>query len=161
MQLRKLDYSFYQENGHLKQTLDGDGRGKTRGYGILVIEIESKVGSTKWGLPLHSNLQNRACFPLSTTERNGKTFKTGLNYSKALLLTKDSYVSNAIYHIPVDQKNALSKSQKLIANEFKRYVERYIKAAQKDDNRILNNREYRFSTLKNYNAELGIQSKNA
>nr|WP_045625929.1 hypothetical protein [Vibrio parahaemolyticus] len=159
MQLRKLDYSFYQENSHLEQTLDGDGRGKTRGYGILVIEIEGAVGTTKWGIPLHSNLQNRACFQLDTVEYDGKTFRTGLNYSKALLLKKDSYVSNAIYQIPVEQKDAISKSEKAIAEDFKKYVEKYIKAAMKDDNRVLNNREYRFSTLKNYNVELGIDKE--
>lgn len=157
MLLRKLDYSFYQENTHLQQTLDGDGRSKTRGYGILVIDIEGAEGSTKWGIPLHSNLQNRACFQLGTKEFDGEIFKTGLNYSKALLLKKDSYISNAIYQIPVEQKNVISKSEKTIVEDFKKYVEKYIKAAKKDDNWILNNREYRFSTLKNYNVELGIE----
>lgn len=157
MQLRKLDFSFYKENTHLQQTLDGDGKGKTRGYGILVIEITAVEGTTKWGIPLHSNLQNRAGFPLDSFESSGKKFITGLNYSKALLLSKDSYVSNAIYKIPVDQKDKISRSEKEIEKEFKKYVEKYIRAAMKDDNRVLNNREYRFSTLKNYNVELGIE----
>lgn len=156
MQLRKLDRSFYLDNSHLQQTLDGDGSRKTRGYGILVIEIEGKAGSTKWGIPLHSHLQNKACFPLETTMVDGEQRKTGLNYSKALLLTKDSYISNAIFQIPDEQKNTISRSQKTITKEFKQYVVKYIKAAKKDDHWILNNREYRFSTLKNYNKELGI-----
>lgn len=155
MKLRKLDHSFYKENKHLKQTLDGDGKSKTRGYGILVIELDNK---TKWGIPLHSNLQNKACFQLGTVEYDGEIFKTGLNYSKALLLEKDSYVSNINFVIPTDQKDFISRSSKAIAAEFERYVKKYIRAAKRDDNRVLNNREYRFSTLKNYNEELGVNS---
>lgn len=159
MELRKLDYSYYDDNSHIQKALDGDGRGKTRGYGILVISILDQSGNpTKWGIPLHSNLQNKACFPLGTKEKpDGTETKTGLNYSKAILLTKESYVSDQVYLIPEDQKNAISKSERKITDDFEKYVKKYIKAATLNQQPVLGNKEYKHTTLVNYHTELGIE----
>ena len=43
-----------------------------------------------------------------------------------------------------------------IKNMFTNYVDKYIKAVQKEDKNILNSMEYRFTTLVNYHAELEL-----
>lgn len=153
MKLRKLDYSFYDENTHLEQTLDGDGRNKTRGYGIVVIEL---MDGMTWGIPLHSNLKNDACFVTHTEEVEGEERQVGLNYSKALLLTKPSYISGAKFVIPDEQKDCIARSERTISREFEKYVRKYIRAVRTSNARILNSREYRFTTLSNYKMELGL-----
>lgn len=153
MKLRKLDYSFYDENAHLEQTLDGDGRNKTRGYGIVVIELAD--GMT-WGIPLHSNLQNDACFVTHKELVDGQERKVGLNYSKALLLAKPEYISTAKFGIPDAQKDAIARSERKIKKDFEKYVRAYVRFVRTGNARQLNSRDYRFTTLSNYKKELGL-----
>lgn len=148
MEIRKLDYSFYSNNSHLKQTLS-----KERGYGIVVISLE---GGLKFGIPLRSNLPNKACFVTKTEIVDGEEQKKGLDYSKALLIADDAYVSAAVFMIPVDEKDAISKKSQEIAEEFEKYVAKYIHAVKNSHAYTLGSREYRFTTLQNYHSELGI-----
>lgn len=149
MDIRKLDHSFYRDNGHLVQTLT-----KERGYGIVVINT---AGGLKFGIPLRSNLPNKACFVTKTeVQPNGVIQKSGLDYSKALLITSDDYISNAVFFIPTDERDAISKRSREIAKEFEKYTEKYIRAVQNGHERTLGSREYRFTTLQNYHAELGL-----
>ena len=64
-----------------------------------------------------------------------------MNYSKALLLKKDSYVSNAIYQIPVEQKDAISTEQVVayrqehalpMLDKLKAHLEKHINKVPKD-----------------------------
>jgi len=148
MEIRKLDHSFYTENTHLVQTLD-----KTRGYGIVIISLR---GGLKFGIPLRSNLPNAACFVTKTEVIRDQQQKKGLDYSKAVLITDDTYVSDAIFMIPADEKDAISKKSQEIADDFEKYVEKYIHAVKNSHRYTLGSREYRFTTLQNYHDELGI-----
>ncbi|EOR8526021.1 hypothetical protein FSP93_RS26805, partial [Escherichia coli] len=51
-------------------------------------------------------------------------------------------------------KDLLSKEAH-VTKQFSQYVERYVEAVRKNDKNILR-RDYRFSTLINYHAELGL-----
>ena len=148
MDIRKLDHSFYKDNTHLVQTLD-----KTRGYGIVVISLR---GGLKFGIPLRSNLPNAACFVTKTEIVGGQEQKKGLDYSKAVLIANDTYVSAAVFMIPTDEKDSISKKSQEIADAFEKYVEKYIHAVKNSHKYTLGNREYRFTTLQNYHSELGI-----
>lgn len=151
MLLRKLEALFYDENTHLVEVLDKtgahwDASGKTRGYGIVIIELNG----LRFGIPLRSHIWkgNKHCF--ITKDRKG------LDYSKAVLLAKADYVSNVPFQIPNDEIKKLRDKEHIIGKQFGKYVERYVKYASEDPPSMVLQREYRFSTLVNYHVELGI-----
>lgn len=154
MQLRKLDNLFYDENAHLIEVLDKaaghwDGE-KTRGYGIVVIELHG----LKFGIPLRSKLRTRKhCFV--TVE--SMTMRKGLDYAKAVLLSKDDYIADATFQIPPAEFRKLRDSQFKISKQFSKYVDRYVKLCTEDPQSTVLQREYGFSTLVNYHVELGIE----
>lgn len=150
MLLRKLENLFYDENTHLVEVLDKTEAewtaAKTRGYGIVIIELKG----LQFGIPLRStiNRRNKHCF--ITKERKG------LDYSKAVLLAKAEYVSDVPFQIPTDELKSIRDNEHKIAQQFGKYVERYIKYAKEDPRASVLSREYLYSTLVNYHAELGI-----
>lgn len=148
MELRKLSESFYAQNTHLVEVLDKTNNswtgGKTRGYGIVVVE----VAGLKFGIPLRSNMNHRFGFITVSSE------KKGLDYTKAVLLSKDEYISDAEFAIPTAEYIAIKDNTDDIAKEFNKFVNKYVRAAKNNDANVLN--YYRYSTLKNYHVELGI-----
>lgn len=115
---------------------------KTRGYGIVVCEYNS----LKFGIPLRSKITHK--FRFITVDNKG------LDFTKAVLLTKDEYISSTPFIIPNEEHTKIIDSSHHIKNKFSKYVENYIKGVSKSDNNIL--RSYRYSTLQNYHEQLGI-----
>jgi protein AbiQ len=154
MKVVKLSNLFYDENKHLVEVLDKDVRtgewyeNKVRGYGIVLVEI---LG-LKFGIPLRSKIHHNECFKV---DKDGLTenVKTGLDFSKAILLDKEEYIFNT-YKIPLLQLNVLRDKEYIIGTKFKKYVNKYIKAVKKQDEHKL--KTYKFSTLQNYHTELNI-----
>lgn len=146
MLIQKLEDIFFDENGHLAEVLDKrkgqwDGE-KKRGYGILLIEHNN----LRFGIPLRSHISHKFCF---------KTLgDKGLDFSKAVLLAKDEYISTSPFMIPSDEFVKIKDRTHFIQGKFSKYVEKYVSSIQKQDANALNS--YRFSTLKNYHAELGL-----
>ena len=66
-----------------------------------------------------------------------------------------SYIKHRASFILEVNKKLLGKEGH-ITKQFDKYVNRYIKAVQKDDQRVLNSNEYRFTTLVNYHTELSL-----
>nr|WP_238828253.1 hypothetical protein [Edwardsiella piscicida]ATV90668.1 hypothetical protein [Edwardsiella piscicida] len=145
IQLRTLSDQFYIDNKGLQEALDGSNDGKVRGYGIVVIDINGLV----FGIPLRSNLNHKFGF---VSERSGGV-KKGLDYTKALLIKKEEYVSRA-YKIPAAEFAQINDNKEKIQEDFNKFVNKYIEAHNKNDANIL--RDYRYSTLKNYHNELGL-----
>lgn len=157
MKLIKLDPSFYADHTHLVQALDNhDGvwdAGKIRGYGIVIITINS----LKFGIPLRTNIKHSAAYiTVRNNQANAISIGKGLDFSKALLITNSSYISSEIYKIPNAEHLKLKEKQHYITKLFDKYVNKYIAAAKAQDANILNSNEYRHSTLQNYHVELGI-----
>jgi protein AbiQ len=155
MQLRKLDNSFYEENSHLIQVLDNHNgnwqAGKTRGYGIVVIEFKG----LKFAIPLRSNIKHKAAYiTVRSTEPSIKG--KGLDYSKALFISQERYISSEIFKIPPEEHKKLLNKEHHITTQFTKYVEHYVKAMSKVDKNILQSNEYRYTTLQNYHLELGL-----
>lgn len=149
MELRKLEELFYQENAHLVEVMDKNAAGKwsdnkTRGYGIVVIE----AGGLKFGIPLRSGIRHDQAF--MTAPGTDK----GLDYSKAVLLLKDEYISGIAFKIPDVEFVRIKEKSHRITVEFSKYVERYKKGIATADRNIL--RGYKYSTLQNYHKELGV-----
>lgn len=147
MDIRKLTEDFYAENTHLHEVLDKRDTtwidGKTRGYGIVLIEFNS----LKFGIPFRSRISHKHCFITKDTK--------GLDFSKSVLLIKESYVSDIPFKIPSDELLRVRSNKIDIQKKFSNYVDRYIDACKRDVKGTLN-REYRFTTLINYHNELGL-----
>lgn len=162
MELKKLDASFYVDNPIIIQALEFDivsntwmGESKTRGHGVVQITINSLV----FAIPVRSNISHNASFILEKNKdkRNTRVKGMGLDYSKALLIRDSSHVSNNIFLLrskPAGKK--LQGKQQHITSSFQKYVHKYVDAVQKNDKNILNQLEYRFTTLVNYHIELGL-----
>ncbi|MBN8740403.1 MAG: hypothetical protein BGP24_22425 [Lysobacterales bacterium 69-70] len=146
MLICKLTPQFFEENSSLKEVLDRE-KGvwvgeKTRGYGIVLIDYKS----LRFGLPLRTSIKHHYCFQTEDSK--------GLDYSKAVLLQKDGYISDQPFKIPQDEFLKIANSTHHIGQMFSKYVSNYVRGVLKADQNIL--RQYRFSTLQNYHKELGV-----
>lgn len=146
MLIQKLEDLFFEENTHLVEVLDKrqgkwDGE-KKRGYGILLIELKN----LRFGIPLRSHINHQSCFKTTADK--------GLDFSKAVLLVKDDYISEAPFMIPADEFIKIKDRTHFIQGKFSKYVDKYVKSVQRQDANAL--RSYRFSTLCNYHSELGL-----
>jgi protein AbiQ len=155
MQLRKLDNAFFIENSHLVQALDNHNgnwqTNKVRGYGIVVINYKGLT----FAIPLRSNIKHKAAYITvrsTTPSIKGK----GLDYSKALFISEERYISSDIFQIPPAEHKKLLNKEHHITAQFTKYIEHYVKAVNKSDNNILQSNEYRYTTLQNYHVELGL-----
>lgn len=147
MKIKKLDASFYTNNKHLKEVMDKthgvwDVSSKTRGYGIVTISIKSLT----FGIPLRSGIKHKDCFTITDNK--------GLDYSKAVLLMDSQYISNESFLIPNKEFLKIKDKEFFIKIQFEKYVGKYINAIRSGDENKIN--KFRFSTLCNYHAELGI-----
>lgn len=147
MRILKLEQKFFQENTHLVEVLDKDARGvwdgeKKRGYGIALISHNS----LRFGIPLRTHISHKHCYRT--------TFDKGLDYTKAVLLIRDDYISDRPFMIDDGEYVKIKAHAHHISSQFGKYVDRYVLGVGRSDENIL--RGYRFSTLQNYHAELGL-----
>lgn len=158
IKFRQLTSDFYAEHNHLVEIVDKekDGRivDKGRGYGVLLVSVKGY----KFAIPLRSkmHINHKHNFTTKIHEVNGKKVRHGLDYSKAVIITEDRFVSDIPFFLE-DKFDfiKIDKSEQHIINSFEKFISKYIKAVQNDDKNVLN--EYKFSTLQNYHNELGIQ----
>lgn len=78
---------------------------------------------------------------------------------KAVLLSKPGYISTDPFKIPVPEHKKIQQKSHFILNRFENYVQKYIKAVESGDKNKL--RDFRFPTLQNYHAEVGIKNQAA
>jgi len=156
VQLKKLDNSFYINNTHLKEALDNHNgnwtQGKVRGYGVVIISINN----LSFAIPLRSNIKHKSSYITVRSNQKGLEGK-GLDFTKALLITEQKYISHLLFKISTDEHKKLANKEHYITNKFEKYVSKYIVATQKSDHNILKSSNYRFSTLCNYHVELGLK----
>ncbi|WP_417212823.1 type III toxin-antitoxin system TenpIN family toxin [Acinetobacter venetianus] len=159
MELKKLDESFYNDNPKIIQALDFDQKtqqwseNKVRGHGIVSITIDGLT----FAIPVRSYIKHKASFILEVNTGDRSVKGMGLDYSKAMLIRDDKHVTQDVFVLKSkDAGKKLLGKEDHITKQFDKYVNRYIKAVQKDDQRVLNSNEYRFTTLVNYHTELGL-----
>ncbi|WP_448465277.1 type III toxin-antitoxin system TenpIN family toxin [Martelella sp. AMO21009] len=147
MELKKLTEVFYHENSGLTEVLDKvDGEWtprKTRGYGIALIDFRK----LRFGIPLRSHISHKHCFITSGSK--------GLDYSKAVLLMNDAYISEMPFKIPNEELTYIREKNAFICRQFGRYVDGYVRAVREGNHPVIAVR-YRFTTLVNYHSELGV-----
>ena len=156
MQLKKLDNSFYINNTHLREVLDnhnGDWtQGKVRGYGVVIISINN----LSFAIPLRSKIKHKSSYITVRSHQKGLEGK-GLDFTKAILITEQKYISHLLFKISKDEYQKLTNKEHHITRKFEKYVSKYIVAIQNSDHNILQSSNYRFSTLCNYHVELGLK----
>ena len=159
MELKKLAALFYADNKSVKQALDFDEvagtwtEEKVRGHGIVQISINGLV----FAIPVRSNIKHNASLILKRDLSPSAIKGMGLDYSKALLIRNPAHVSDEIFLLR-DKPSArnLEGKELHVTKQFSKYVERYILAVRESKHMTLNSSEYRFTTLVNYHAELGL-----
>lgn len=149
----KLKNEFFIENNNLKEALHqgdkGDIKaGKVRGYGIITVRLQDGL---LFGIPLRSHMKHK--FGFATDDSDPNDIK-GLDYSKAVLIADENHVSNERFNIPQPEYIKIADRELYIRERFEKYVKKYIKGANSGDENIL--KDYRYSTLQNYHAELKI-----
>ena len=156
--IRQLTSDFYNENGHLDEIMDkmkdGKFKDKGRGYGVFMVVI---LGH-KFAIPLRSGMTHKNNFPtVISKDELQKTVRKGLDYSKAVIITEERFVSTSPFKIPQEEFLKISKSEHQIIMKFTKSISRYITAVKNQDQNVL--REYKFSTFKNYHLEFGLIEK--
>lgn len=156
IKLHQLTQDFYDEHSHLQEVedkkRDGTFSNKGRGYGILMV----KVKGYKFAIPLRSKMKHKENFTTKIYKENGQNLRKGLDYSKAVIITDERFVSLTSFKIEQDEFLKIVKAENHIIQAFEKYVDRYVKAYNAGDSNIL--KRYRYSTLKNYHTELGCVS---
>jgi len=143
----KLAETFFQENAHLVEVLDKNKRGqwdgeKERGYGLAVISHKN----LRFGIPLRTNISHSYCYRTSADK--------GLDYTKAVLLLKESYITDRPFMIDNIEFLKIKEHSHHISVQFGKFVDRYVSGITHSDANIL--RAYKYSTLQNYHRELGL-----
>ena len=147
MIIAKLEDQFFVANTHLIEVMDKRkglwDNAKKRGYGIVLLDLGDGL---RFGIPLRSNFKGRHGYRTV----NGKV----LDFSKAVLITDDGYIGPS-FMIPRDEFVKIKDREHFIRKQFGKYVKRYIELVNSGSGETLA-RSYRYSTLQNYHAELGI-----
>ena len=154
--LHQLTDSFYNEHAYLQEIMDknkdGTFKDKGRGYGILLVDVKG----FKFAIPLRSNMNHKENYAVKIyTDKNGKKLRKGLDYSKAIIITEERFISSDVFFIPNHEFMKIVKAENHIIKSFEKYVNKYVKAVLAQDHNVL--RQYSFSTLKNYHNELGCE----
>lgn len=144
----QLTAAFEAANPSLKEAVHD----KNRGYGIVAITYNGLT----FGIPLRTNLSHKNGVILDTIEKNGRSYNRGLDYTKAVLIRNPLIEIGDVFFVPHDQKAKLITTKDMIINQFQKYVAGYVSAVQREKHNTLSGPMYRYSTLVNYHAELGL-----
>ena len=114
---------------------------ENRPYVVLLVNINNN----KFVIPLRTNIRHSYCYKFKTSDRETDSI-TGIDYSKAVVISDDSYLGEATN---INDREYLELQQKtfFIINKFKKYVDGYIDYKKHGGNEYVAKR-YAFSTLK-------------
>lgn len=145
VELRKLSKEFYKAYPHNEFPEMEAKLG--RPYVVLLVEINN----VKFAIPLRTNIRHSFCYKFKTSDRETKS-STGIDFSKAVVISKDSYLGEKT---DINDKEYLELQEKafFIIKKFKKYVTDYISYKKNGGNEYIAKR-YLFSTLKYFDAIL-------
>jgi protein AbiQ len=156
MQFNFLTYNFFKNNNHLKEIETKE----NRPYSVYVVT----VNDLKFAIPLRSGIKHMHFYSsLGITKKEqinnirNRVGNCGLDYSKALLLSDDSYIRKDVEDVYISEAehNYLKGKEHIVKNGMERYIKKYIKAYDKQhifENKML----CLYSTLQNYHFEIGL-----
>ncbi|MBD1574789.1 hypothetical protein HC725_16185 [Vibrio sp. S17_S38] len=147
LKILQLTDDFHDTNNDLIEAIND----KNRGYGIVTITLNNLI----FGIPLRSNITHRYSLVLDEVNRRGKRSSRGLDFTKAVLIRTDAEMGE-VFLIPENQKKVLISKEKVLINQFTKYVNNYIRAVETNAQSTLRSPAYKYSTLVNYHDEFGI-----
>ena len=151
-QILKLTASFYNAypNASCKEIL----KKRQRAYNCLLFQTHYNYFIC---IPYRTEISHPYAFHFKTTER-ARTHKSGLDYSKIVIIDKTQYIDSVDAIIDKDEFNETMVNLEKIKQEALDFVEDYvahIRGVRKLHKREFD-RRYSFSPLKYFHKELGI-----
>lgn len=126
---------------------------ENRPYNCLLVEMNTYFIC----VPFRTEMNHNNGYHFSGSQRSVH-HKSGLDYSKAVIVTNDEYISNAPGIVDKDEYNECVQNMEKITNAVTAYVLDYIE--HRKGEKLLHEREfhrrYQYSTLKYFEKELGI-----
>lgn len=122
---------------------------QNRPFLVLLLRIE---GNT-FAIPFRTNIRHRYCYKFRNSGRATNS-TTGLDYTKAVIVNRSDYIG-PLANVDHNEFLELDKHYYWIYSQFSKYVEGYKKYIKDSDNQYMAKR-YRYSTLKYFHAELGL-----
>lgn len=122
----------------------------TRPYLVMLVKIDNNT----FAIPFRTNVKHKFCYRFKNSNRDTKSV-TGLDYTKAVIVNNDDYIGDDAI---IDNKEYIELNNKyyFIISKFKKYVDGYYKYVHNELNEF-EARKYKYSTLKYFHAELGIE----
>lgn len=151
-QILKLTDAFYKAypNPPYKEIL----KKKQRAYDCLLFQTHYDYFIC---VPYRSEIRHEHAFHFINTKRS-KTHKSGLDYTKIVIIKKTNYIGSSDAIIDKDEFNETMMNLERIKREALNFVEEYIEHIK--GTKLLHKREferrYGFSPLKYFHEELGI-----
>ena len=109
-------------------------------------------------IPFRSHINHNNAFMFCGTQRSMRS-KSGLDYTKMVLVNKDNYIDNKKVVVDQDEYNEMQKHLLQIVNESVAYLEKYINHVT--GKKMMHPREfvrnYQYSTLMYFHDVLGIE----
>ena len=149
--------SYFKDNASFVKMLDVGNTDKQSKRTHLCILIE--LNNNKFYIPLRNNLGDevRKFGRIGHSVPSNKRKHAGLDYRYALIVNDESYIElQTELKIPESQYRKIQKEYETITEEFKVYLNGFLKAAKK--NRIEKEPLYRESSLINFKSELGFNT---
>ena len=151
-QILKLTDVFYNAypNPPFKEIL----KKKQRAYNCLLFQTHYDYFIC---IPYRTEISHPYAFHFTTTVRS-KEHKSGLDYSKIVIIEKTDYIDSTDAIIDKDEFNETMVNLERIKREALNFVEEYVTHVKgiKELHKREFERRYRFSPLKYFHKELGI-----
>lgn len=109
-------------------------------------------------IPYRSHINHTHAYKFKKSARSKRT-KSGLDYSKIVIITNSAYLGTANAIVDQDEFIETRNSIEYIKNDAQRYIDTYVayksgQATKYDEKEFT--RTYQYSTLKYFHKELGI-----
>ena len=108
-------------------------------------------------IPYRSQISHKYAFMFRKSVRS-RTHKSGLDYTKIVIITKNDYLDDSIALVDQDEYNETRNNINIIQKEAMEFVDeyvQYIKGMSQLSNEEFK-RRYQFSPLKYFHKELGV-----
>lgn len=151
-QILKLTKAFYKDypNPPYKEILNK----RQRAYNCLLFQSHYDYYIC---IPYRSEISHKYAFHFSKTKRS-KQHKSGLDYSKIVIISKNEYIDSVNAIIDKDEFNETIINLNRIKREALKFVEEYVAHVNKTSelHECEFTRRYTYSPLKYFHRELGI-----
>lgn len=127
---------------------------KGRPYSCLLIDLHADYFIC---IPFRSHINHRNAYMFKKSQRS-KRSRSGLDYSKLVLIKDGKYLDNAVAIVDQDEYSEAMANMKRIVHDVVKYIDNYVSCEQ--GKLLMHEREfdrlYKFSTLRYFHDILGL-----